>query len=56
MNGTSLDVTRAIERMPPMITSAVRMASTLPNSQPRVAKKLDSPPVTLTNWTYAWFA
>ncbi len=51
MNGTSFEVTFAMLFIPPIITIAVKTASMPPNSQPRVAKTLSLPPVTLTNCT-----
>ena len=53
MNGTNFEVTRAMFFMPPTMTSAVNTASRVPNTQPLSANQLASPPVTLTNCTYA---
>ena len=51
IKGTSLEVTRAMLLMPPMMTKPVTTARISPKTQPRSAKKLASPPVTLTNCT-----
>ena len=51
MKGTSFEVTRAMLWIPPMMTTATRIARTLPKSQPQPAAKLSLPPVASTNCT-----
>ncbi len=55
MKGTMWDATRAMHRMPPMMTKPTATAIRMPNSQPLSAKKLSWPPVMTTNCTKAWF-
>src|SRR5919106_5504127 len=56
MNGTTFSVTRAIDLMPPMITTPTITATTSPNSQPLSAMKPASPPVMLTICWNDWLA
>ena len=48
ISGTIFSVTRAMDLMPPIMTTPRAIAMIRPNSQPFPANMLDSPPVTLT--------
>ena len=56
MNGTTLEVTFAMVRIPPMITIPTMKARTAPKIQPAPANGPASPPVTEYTWLKDWFA
>src|SRR6056297_863454 len=56
MTGTIFEVTRAMDRIPPRMTSPTSAARINPNSQPRSAHQEASPPVMPTNCWKLWLA
>ncbi len=58
MAGTSLEVTRPMELMPPRMTRPTSAASTTPKTKaaPSLPRKPSSPPVMLRNCAKVWLA